>query len=773
MFALFRNCVNLRTIYVGEGWSTAAVAVDNSYGSDLFKNCPSLVGGQGTTYDANHVDKDYAHIDGGTSNPGYFTAGDVHYYDLWIAGTQASALNKNDILGDGKVSFDPGTNTLTLKGGTYQGTSSIQSALGCGIFSQIDGLTIDVQGETYATGADDNEGIRLSGESNTITGNAKLIARGYNGLGVDNSLTVSGNVELEAVGSHAGLIGRWRTRPEVVYYSTLIIKDNAKVRALGDTQASVGRLKEIILADGFSVTAPEGASVGEHSVVDANGNDVIGDAVRIERTKEAYAVYTDDNKTLTFYYDNQRSSRPGETYDLNTGENKPGWRTDVTKVVFDPSFANARPTTTYCWFLSFTKLESITGMSYLNTSEVTNMSWMFTYCDELTSLDVSNFNTSKVTNMAAMFCDCSSLTSLDVSNFNTENVYDMGNMFKECSSLTSLDLSSFNTSNVYRMYYMFQYCYNLRTIYVGEGWSTAVADRTFDMFDNCTSLVGGQGTTYDASHTDHTYAHIDGGPSNPGYFTDANSIVYDLWIAGTQASALNKNDILGDGKVSFDPETNTLTLNNANIHAATGYGIQSKLSYVKIVLIGENTITADNGMGVRFQPGAEEPDKAIIRGGGSLNIKASTVGLRSHLDLFLQFGAKITSEGGTVGFQGWKPASHAPLPTLTMTQLDTMLETKGARQGSLVDFGQLNLHRGMVIMQPSGATYAQDIGIVKDNSVVANEWVMICSQDYIDGISPTPAASRIGGETFNLAGQKVDGKYKGIVIKDGKKVLVK
>ncbi len=205
-------------------------------------------------------------------------------YDLWVGATQVTELNQEDVFGDGYVSYDPSTKTLTLKGGTYQGTSSIQSALGCGIFSQIDGLTIDVQGETYATGADDNEGIRLSGESNIITGNAKLIACGYNGLfSAKDTLTVSGNVELEAVG-HAGLIGRWRTRPELVYYSTLIIKDNAKVRALGDTQASVGRLKEIILADGFSVTAPEGASVGENSVVDANGNDVKGDTVVIERT---------------------------------------------------------------------------------------------------------------------------------------------------------------------------------------------------------------------------------------------------------------------------------------------------------------------------------------------------------------------------------------------------------------------------------------------------------------------------------------------------------
>ena len=243
------------------------------------------------------------------------------------------------------------------------------------------------------------------------------------------------------------------------------------------------------------------------------------------RGTEAYACYTPSNTTLTFYYDSQRSSRSGTTYDLNEGYAHPGWESDgtnasVTKAVFDPSFANARPTTTYDWFCGMQNLESITGMSYLNTSEVTNMNWMFLRCSKLTSLDVSSFNTSKVTDMGAMFMNCSSLTSLDVSHFNTAKVTNMGRMFNSCIRLTSLDLSSFNTANVTGMSYMFNGCTNLQTIYVGDGWSTAAVTSSNYMFKDCTSLVGGQGTTYDANHTDKTYAHIDGGPSNPGYFTE-------------------------------------------------------------------------------------------------------------------------------------------------------------------------------------------------------------------------------------------------------------
>ena len=230
---------------------------------------------------------------------------------------------------------------------------------------------------------------------------------------------------------------------------------------------------------------------------------------------EAYACYTPSNTTLTFYYDNQRSSRTGTTYDLNTGSNDTGWESDgtnasVTKVIFDPSFADARPTTTFDWFYNMRNLQSITGMSYLNTSEVTNMNRMFYNCKKLTSLDVSHINMSKVKLMRWMFA--------------------------YCTGLTSLDLSSFNTANVTDMRYMFINSYNLQTIYVGNDWSTAAVTYSDDMFENCTSLVGGKGTTYDENHIDGAYAHIDGGPSNPGYFTDKNAAL--------------RGDVNGDGSVN-------------------------------------------------------------------------------------------------------------------------------------------------------------------------------------------------------------------------------
>ncbi len=183
------------------------------------------------------------------------------------------------------------------------------------------------------------------------------------------------------------------------------------------------------------------------------------------KAQEAYTVLNDG--TLTFYYDNQRSSRPGTSYNLNRGDFPPDWRSEaanVQSVVFDPSFANAKPNSTDCWFSEMKNLTSITGMEYLNTSYVLYMRGMFSDCSSLTSLDVSHLDTSVVTDMSAMFQNCSSLTSLDVSNFNTINVKNMGSMFSFCSSLTSLDLSHFNTWIVTNMGNMFKKCLSLKSL---------------------------------------------------------------------------------------------------------------------------------------------------------------------------------------------------------------------------------------------------------------------------------------------------------------------
>ena len=202
------------------------------------------------------------------------------------------------------------------------------------------------------------------------------------------------------------------------------------------------------------------------------------------------------------------------------------------------SFNTANVTNMYQMFTGCSSLTSL-DVSNFNTANVTNMTNMFHRCSNLTSLDVSGFNTVNVTQMSQMFASCAGLTTLDLSHFNTSNVTDMGWMFEECTGLKDLDISGFNTTNVTYMRSMFTRCPALKTIYVGNDWSTASVTESANMFRGCYVLVGGAGTHFDANNTDHTYAHIDGGTANPGYFTESGA---EPWVDSEPYAALSDDN---------------------------------------------------------------------------------------------------------------------------------------------------------------------------------------------------------------------------------------
>ena len=202
-----------------------------------------------------------------------------------------------------------------------------------------------------------------------------------------------------------------------------------------------------------------------------------------------YAKFDEGTGTLTF---TSGPSKPEGAYDLNVGIYYPGWwpgqRGKIKTVVFDASFANARPTSCYCWFSGCNNLTEIKGIEYLNTENVTNMGFMFNSCKVLTSLNLSNFNTEKVTDMQGMFGECWDLTSLDLSNFNTEKVTNMRHMFFNCSDLTSLNLSNFNTEKVMYMSNMFYNCNKLTSLDL-TSFNTAEVTKMDNMFNGCSALT--------------------------------------------------------------------------------------------------------------------------------------------------------------------------------------------------------------------------------------------------------------------------------------------
>ena len=230
--------------------------------------------------------------------------------------------------------------------------------------------------------------------------------------------------------------------------------------------------------------------------------------------------------TLTFFLASKETLGENE-YELNSGKNLPGWMKHtlgITKVVFDTSFANARPTSCYKWFYWCENLKQVEGIKNLNTKEVTNMVDMFCECRYLSSLDVSGFNTEKVTDMSEMFYDCISLKLLDIAKFNTANVTNMQGMFYSCSALT--------------------------TIYASDKFVTGQVTDGSNMFSNCTNLKGFVDYKNNSDKTDHIFANY-----KTGYFSKLVGKNGDEKIGATGETLAAEKLVLADDKdfVAYEP----------------------------------------------------------------------------------------------------------------------------------------------------------------------------------------------------------------------------
>ena len=376
------------------------------------------------------------------------------------------------------------------------------------------------------------------------------------------------------------------------------------------------KLKEIYVSDKFvtdDVIDSKDMFLGCHSL----SGDIDQNSVKVnDKTyaKTAGGYFRDkayDNRPWVKYADGTLTFRCGykktlgeNEYALNSGEEKPAWYTlhdDINLVVFEASFANARPTSCYAWFQGFENLKQIEGIENLNTANVTDMSYMFKNCSNLAKLDVAhfntakvttmnsmftrcsnlaeldlthfntanvtnmyemfngcsnlvkldvtNFNTAKVTTMFGMFNDCSNLTELDVTHFNTAKVTAMNGMFSGCSNLTELDLTHFNTENVTNMWIMFDGCSALTTIYVSDEFViTNITNKNYSLFFGCIKLKGA--TEYNKNKTNYRFANY-----KTGYFTKLVGKNGDEKIGAAGETLATDNLVLDDNKdfVAYEP----------------------------------------------------------------------------------------------------------------------------------------------------------------------------------------------------------------------------
>ena len=468
--------------------------------------------------------------------------------NYWFYGATVKTLSDANVTGCSyTISNNNHTITVTIPSGKTFGNVYLDFVPNAPMTN--DNTTVTVPAGDYWVS---NSSHKPKPEPTVVYGQTTLVKdTDYTLSWSNNSSAGTGTVTVTGKGNYAGSVSanfniRWAR-----YYVRFDKNNNNATGTMSDQQFTY-HTSQNLTANAFSLG----------SIPFAGWSTTPNGAVTYTDGQSVSNLTAEDGQIVTLY----AQWTPPYTFNSTTGvltlnwgefnkDNK--WGNDV-----DPSAVTSVTATNevsftgdcYNLFYYFTNCTSM-DLSKVNTDGLTNIRCMFWGCSSLTTLDLSSWNTAAVTAMTSAFRNCTGLTSLNLTGWNTasvttmyylfygcnnlntiegisewvpESVTNMNDMFYQCRSLTSLDLSGWNTANVTEMSEMFFGCSSLATIYVGEGWNTqSVSSYLSDnMFNGCTSLVGGMGTTYDADHIDAEYARIDMGPSSdqPGYFTGSGPV---------------------------------------------------------------------------------------------------------------------------------------------------------------------------------------------------------------------------------------------------------
>lgn len=214
-----------------------------------------------------------------------------------------------------------------------------------------------------------------------------------------------------------------------------------------------------------------------------------------------------------------------------------------------------------------------------------------------------------------------------------------------------------------------------------------------------------------------------------------------------------------DGKISYNPETNTLTMEDVTINATgNNNGILNEdVKGLKIEVVGNNVITTTNACISILEP-------STISGSGTLSLKSSgDCGLYMHTSLSVE-DVKLYAEGkyGVAGVDGKSGE--------VLTLRNAYVEATGSL-GSVSDLQNLVLD-DCSITQPTGAAFDANVHAVALNGVVVTDKVVIESDNNSIGTITVDVPARKQG-IYNLNGVKLTQQWDdlpaGIYIVDGVK----
>ncbi|NLK48854.1 MAG: T9SS type A sorting domain-containing protein [Bacteroidales bacterium] len=611
-------------------------------------------------------------------------------YNLHICGVQVTGANKDDLSVingvEGTVTYNSNTNTLKLEDANIAVTGGVN-----GILSNIDGLKIEVVGTNNNVSSNGwaaiqfNKPATIMGSGTLSTSNAA--ANNYAIFVLNTSLTIK-DCTLSATGGKRGITGHSGSE-------TLII-NNATVKATGTGEGSITGFNSITLT-GCSPVSPEGAKVTGGSITN-DGGTVLTTEVEIARTASYGLVIC--GVQVTGLNKDDLKGIPGVT---------------GTSVTYNP----------------YTKTLRLEDATIAVTTAVNGIG---SYIEGLKIELVGNNNTiTASTNAYSVIVLYNSTTILGGGKLTITNNTNYACLWTQNKPLT-IENCTLNTTG--------------GNVAIGSNGSGPLT------FNNATVTVAtaSTGLIKDFGSISFNGCSIfspDGAKVTGGKVTDAsgNTVIteevtikfvsYNLQIAGVQVTDANKNDLstgnpcVTEGAISYNSDTKTLTLDNVTI-STTGKvnGIRSALNGLKINLVGDNNIAADNWCAIHIeQPGT-------IMGSGTLsasNSKADDLAIFVYNTSLTIQDCTVSATGNGRGIAGYNNGGTLTINNATVT-------ATGTNVGSITHFSSITL-TGCFISEPAGA---QPTGgsVCKSGNVVTETVKIIPIVNYdlwIGGVQVTNA----------------------------------
>lgn len=241
---------------------------------------------------------------------------------------------------------------------------------------------------------------------------------------------------------------------------------------------------------------------------------------------------------------------------------------------------------------------------------------------------------------------------------------------------------------------------------------------------------------------------------------------YGIYIADKPVTTLNYKDLTSiygvSGSASYDPDTKTLTLDNATIerNSTDGTGIVNKtVSDFTVKLIGNNTVTADLASMVLNQT-------STITGDGSLHLTSK------RFCGFDMESASVTIDNTSLFVKGgYGIAGYIGAKSEVLTVRNSYVEAEGTGSGSISLISKLILE-DCAITQPVGAEFdADQKAVVLNGELLKSKVVIEPITNSIGTVTADVPARKQG--IYNLNGVKLTQQWNdlpaGIYIVDGVK----